>query len=250
MRVLISTMLLSGTLLLADATVEQAVNNVVKSNAKGAQTQLRINQLDEEKRRAFDEYLLVEQELKEQRLYNAQLRQITAHQSEEIPRLKKELQDVEVTKKRILPLMYEMVTTLKKLVQLDTPFLKDERTKCVEHLEQYLVNPDISLSEQYRIIVQSYKIEYNYARTLEVYRAELHTESSEHQSVDFLRVGRVGFYYQSLDGSQSAIYNPQTQQWVVLDARYNALLKQAIRIARKKVAPDFLTLPLISKKEK
>lgn len=238
----------SATLLLAEPAIDSMVNTMADANKKSAQTQEKIDAYAQQSETLYDTYLMVEKELEEQRIYNKQLELITTTQRNEIPKLQQQLQDLEVTKKKIIPLMFEMVETLEKLVQADTPFLIKERMGRVENLKSYLSNPDISLSEQYRMILESYKIEYNYARTLEVYRSEVDSEAHAGKTVDFLRVGRVGLYYQSLDRKESAIYNLATHQWMMLDPAYNEDLLYAIKMAGKKVAPDFLSLPVLSAK--
>ncbi|MEA3370178.1 MAG: DUF3450 domain-containing protein [Campylobacterota bacterium] len=222
------------------AQVDGMLGAVENTHAKSASSQKKIDSYADQSETLFDQYTKVERELEEQRLYNRQLEMIIETQKGEIPKLKQQLEKIEVTQKKIIPLMFEMVETLDKLVAIDTPFLQEERTQRVSNLKSFMANPDISLGEQFRMITQSYKIEYGYARTLEVYRSKL-----EDKTVDFIRVGRLGLYYQTLDLQECGIYDAKNKTWVKLESTYNEHIRKAIRMARKKIAPDFLTFPVI-----
>lgn len=226
--------------------VDSMLDKVSNTNKNSISSQIKINSYSEKSEKLYDEYALLSKQLNEQKLYNKRLSLFVSTQNNEIPKLQKQLTEIVQTHKKIIPLMFEMVETLDKLLQADSPFLTNERTRRIENLKSYLSNSDIEMSQQYRMIMEAYKTEYGYARTLEVYRAQL--DSDDSKTVDFLRVGRFALYYQSLDRQESAIYNLETQQWIILEESYNHNISKAIKMARKKVAPDFLTLPILSAK--
>jgi hypothetical protein len=248
MKYSILAILISQALLFGATSVDSIVKEVENTNTKSAAVQKKIDTYVQQSETLYDEYMQLKKELESQQLYNKQLELITTTQKEKIPLLEQQLLEIEVTQKKILPLMFEMVETLDTFVQVDTPFLYKERQQRVANLKSHLSNPDMTLSEQFRMIFQSYKLEYNYARTLEVYRSELDPDDAQSKTVDFLRIGRVGLYYQTLDRSQSAVYNLKDKKWVVLDESYNSAILKAIKMARKKMAPDFLTLPILVSK--
>ena len=199
---LISTLLILSTLLNADK-VNHLIEKISKTNSIEASTQKTINSYSNETEKLFDEYMRLNKEWNQQKLYNKQLELFVHTQKQEIPKLQNQLKEIVQTHKKIIPLMFEMVDTLDKLVEVDTPFLKDERAKRVNNLKSYLANPSITISEQFRMIIESYNIEYSYARTLEVYRSKFN--ENDLKTVDFLRVGRFALYYQSLDLQESGI---------------------------------------------
>jgi len=244
-KTVISTLLLFSTLLSA-SSIDKMVDEVGSANKNGANTQKKINVYVDESDKLFDEYSLLSKELNEQKLYNKQLELFVSTQKKEIPKLQTQLKEIVQTHKKIIPLMFEMVNTMDKLVAVDSPFLHNERTQRVNNLKSYLSNSDITMSEQFRMIMDSYKIEYSYARTLEVYRSKFNEGDSK--TVDFLRVGRFAFYYQSLDLQESGIYDLDNKRWITLEKKYNQDITKAIKMARKKIAPDFLTLPILSAK--
>lgn len=239
----------SVTLLVASANVDKVMKSNEVGNKTGALIQKNINKIANQTDSLYEEFLNVKKELDEQKSYNKQLKLITDTQSQQIPKLKRQLKDLEETKKKIIPLMFEMVDTLDKFIHMDIPFLTEERNQRIKNLKSYLSNPDISISETYRAIMSSYKIEYNYARTIGVYRTQLDPANKNSPIVDFLRVGRVGLYYQTLDKKKSAVYDLNLKRWVSLDESYNSKIDNAISIARKKHTPDFFTLPILRKKD-
>lgn len=230
--------------------VDNMLENKIDANKNSQLSQKKIDGYSEKYENLYNEYLRVNKELEEQTIYNKQLSLITDKQKEEIPRLEQQIKGLEVTNKKIVPLMFEMVDKLDDFVSIDTVFLEHERKERVKKLKDYLSNPDMNTAEQFRAILESYKVEYSYARTLEVYRSELSDSDTTGKTVDFLRVGRLALYYQTLDGLQSGYYDLQSRKWIVLEKKYNELINKAIKMARKKISPDFLTLPIMSAKDK
>ena len=249
MKKQVALFIATASLLCASNGVEKIVKNVQTANSKSKIIQKKINTYSDKSQSLYDKYLSIKKELDEQKIYNHQLKLITDTQTKQIPKLKQQLKDIEITQKKIIPLMFEMTDTLDKFVKIDTPFLYKERTSRVKNLKNYLANPDISISEQFTMVLNSYKIEYNYARTLEVYRSQINPEDDNSQTVDFLRIGRLSFYYQSLDKKESAVYDLKSHSWVKLDESYNENISKAIKIARKKLSPDFLSLPILANKD-
>ena len=63
--------------------------------------------------------------------------------------------------------------------------------------------------------------------------------------LDFLRIGRVSFLYQSVDGGVSGVWNQKTRSWENADDNRNGI-KAGLKIAKKQVAPDLVILPVDS----
>ncbi len=228
------------------SSIDKMLSDVNNANKDSISSQKKVNKYANESEKIFDEYSRLSKELDEQNSYNKQIELFIQTQNNEIPKLKNQLKEITQTHKRIIPLMLDMLSTLDKFIEIDTPFLYEERLLRINNLKTYLANSDISISEQYRMIMDSYKIEYSYARSIEVYRDKLSNEDT--RSVDFLRIGRAAFYYQSLNLQESGLYDFQNKKWIILDKKYNQDISKAIRMARKKIAPDFLTLPILSAK--
>jgi hypothetical protein len=151
----------------------------------------------------------------------------------------RDIEKIEHTHKNIYPLMQNMIASLEKFISIDTPFLIEERTKRVQKLKDNMKRADITVSDKYRQVLEAYKIEYDYARTIEAYKGDL-----DGKVVQFLRIGRVGLFYQTLDFKDSGVYDTKKKKFVELDSSYNSQILNAIKIASKQLAPDLLILPL------
>ena len=119
----------------------------------------------------------------------------------------------------------------------------DERRQRIAQLRELLHQPDASLADKYRRVMEAYQIETDYGRTLEAYRATLATGTGE-RSVDFLRIGRMVLLYRSLDGADAGVWDPRAQSWQILPQQYQSALKQGFRVARKQTTPELLVLPV------
>ena len=126
--------------------VDTMLTKVSQTNKKSSASQKKINSVSDTSQKVYDEYTLINKELHEQKLYNKRLELFVATQNKEIPKLQNQLKEVVQTHKKIIPLMFEMVATLDKLLLLDTPFLIAERTQRIENLKSYLANSDIEMS--------------------------------------------------------------------------------------------------------
>ena len=220
--------------------LDESAKIITNSNQQTQVTQRSIEELDDATREMYEEYKDVLSNLESQRNYNNQLREIISSQEGEKKLLVNDIKKIEHTQKNIIPLMHMMMDWLDRLVQVDTPFLVDERTKRVENLKANLKRADLSTSDKFRQVLEAYKIENDYANTIESYQAKL-----DERVVEFLRVGRVGLYYQTLDFEEVGMYDSINKKFITLDSSYNKQINQAIRISKKQLAPDLLILPLI-----
>jgi hypothetical protein len=107
---------------------------------------------------------------------------------------------------------------------------------------------DVTIGEKYRRMLEAYQIEMDYSRTIEASRGELQTGGGT-RTVDFLRIGRIGLYYLTLDRREVGHWNPANDAWEVLPSRYKLPIRNGLRIARKQTAPDLLRLPVPAPQE-
>ena len=99
---------------------------------------------------------------------------------------------------------------------------------------------DVSLAEKYRRVLEAYQVETEYGRTIEAYQDDLILED-ETRTVNFLRIGRVGLYYLTLDGQEAGAWN---EGWQSLDDSYRQAIDKGLKVAKKQLPPDLLVLPL------
>lgn len=208
-----------------------------------AGSQKRIDQLDDETVTLLSEYHTELERLQDLRTYNANMRKMRASQEAEKVRLSLELEEIEVVRRELLPLMVEMIDVLARFIELDQPMLMAERQARLQSLQDNLGRSDVALGEKYRRIIEAYQIEAEYGQNIEAYEGTLALDGRE-LTVDFLRVGRLALYYVSLDRSEGGLWHPLERSWYNLDARHLDLLDFALRVARKQAPPNLMPLPL------
>jgi hypothetical protein len=142
-----------------------------------------------------------------------------------------------------MPLMTRMLEVLQQFVALDTPFLASERKQRIEELGRMMDRSDVALGEKYRRLMEAYQIEADYGRTIEAYRGDLPGKDTA-RAVDFLRFGRVGLYYLTLDRHEVGYWDARAKAWATLPIEYRNDIEHGLRIARKQAAPDLLKLPV------
>ncbi len=184
-------------------------------------------------------------ELESLRRYDDHLERMVQEQANSISQLEHQLEDVAVTQREIVPLMTRMVQSLSRFIEFDLPFLIEERRQRAAGLAEIIDSPAISVAEKYRRILEAYRIEVEYGRSVEAYRDSLATPEGE-RTVEFLRVGRVVFIYRTLDGAETGIWDRKAGTWSKLPDDYQLALNKAFRVARKQAAPDLLQLPVFS----
>jgi len=165
-------------------------------------------------------------------------------QAEEIEILQTSITDVAVIERQILPLLARMLDSLEQFVGLDMPFLPDERTERVSRLRELLSRSDVTVAEKARRVFEAYQIEMDYGRTIEAYRAKLAVDGGTFDA-DFLRIGRVALMYRTVGDERLGFWNGDT--WEVLpNSPYRRLMEQGLKVARQEVAPELLTMPLVT----
>lgn len=215
----------------------------LEKQKKAQRSQQRVEKLDDQAQQMLDEFREASLELENIRAYHNQLAKIVQSQEQEKNELEQQMLELEITQRNITPLMLRMLEVLEQFVELDAPFLQQERSLRVSHLKQMMDRSDVTLGEKFRRLLEAYMVETDYGRTIEAYSGDLKREDSNH-TVDFLRLGRLGLYYLTLDESEAGFWNKQEQRWQVLDDRYRSAIAQGLRIAKKQAAPDLLQLPV------
>lgn len=228
---------------LSAAPVKESLDIVADTNRNAAESQERIDQLSNQTRALLEEYRRLKEGTEYQAAYTRELEQVERGQNEKIEELHRQIEDAQITRQRIVPLMRSMADALEQFVVLDLPFHQEERVNSVLLLKRRLYQPDLSVSEKFRMLMEAYQLEYDYGNNLEAWRGRLLWEGEE-LSVEYLRVGRVALYFQSLDGSLSGYWN-RGDTWIALDSEYNRDLAKALRVAKNLVAPQLVQLPLL-----
>ncbi len=223
------------------------VDNVISASEEKTRlsqaSQDRIDQINNEIQQRLADYRSVIKEIDGLKVYNRQMEKQISNQGIEIRDLSESIDSVTVIERQIMPLMLRMIAALKQFVDLDVPFLEEEREERVANLEELMDVSDVAISEKFRSVIEAYQTENEYGRTIETYKGEL-TFDDGVREVEFLKIGRVGLYYQTMDGEDSGIYDKDSEEFVPLDDKYRSQILQGLRIAKKQSAPDLLRLPI------
>lgn len=207
---------------------------------EAARAQEQIDRIAIETESMLDQYRRVLTETESLRAYNDLLERTIENQEGEIGRIEDQLETLEQTQRDVVPLMIEMAEALPRLVRADVPFRLEQRMNRAEALVEALDRADVTTSEKFRRILEAYLNEMELGRTTEGYQGRL----PDGQQVDFLRVGRTLLFYQSLDGSETGWWNPGLRTFEPLEDRYRRPVADGLAIARNRVAPDLVRLPV------
>ena len=241
-------LLVFGTMVLATiapavAQLDQAKSTELQNAQEGAAAQATIERLDDEKEATEIDYRATIEQLDNLRQYNEQLRGLIQAQEDEKISIREQIERITGVERDIVPLMFQMLETLEQFVELDVPFLIDERERRVGSLRALMTQADATNAEKYRRILEAYQIENDYGRTIEAYEGNI-GDGEEAKKVTFLKIGRVAFLYQTLDGSQSYVWDQDIKEWVELGGSYDTPVTVAIRMAREQIPPDLIFIPV------
>ncbi|MGK7296529.1 MAG: DUF3450 domain-containing protein [Candidatus Wenzhouxiangella sp. M2_3B_020] len=231
-------------LVLAQPASAQVLDRSIQTEGQiarsAAQVQAQINQVADETESLVSDYRVVLGEIDSLRIYNDMLQETVDSQEQEIQNINDQLENLEQTNRDVVPLMIEMAETLPQLVRADVPFRVEERMNRAEALIDALDRADVTTSEKFRRILEAYQSEIELGRTTEGYRGQL----PDGQRVDFLRIGRTLLFYQSLDGTETGWWNPNTRSFEQLGDQYRLPVSDGLAIAQNQVAPDLVRLPV------
>jgi non-canonical (house-cleaning) NTP pyrophosphatase len=232
---------------LANQTFDAASNVIGQADRNGAKSQQRINQLDDNTRALLDETRKALAKAEQLALYNAQMATIIANQEAELESIQAQISTIDETEEGVLPLMQLMVEQLTVDINAGAPFLSNERKTRVAILTDMLGRADVSVSEKFRRVLEALQIEVDYGRTIEAYSQKENTDNSPGMvtAYNFLRIGRIALYRQTLDGNQAWLwFNDEWQPLGNVSGSANNQISLARRVAEQTVAPQLITLPL------
>ena len=63
-------------------------------------------------------------------------------------------------------------------------------------------------------------------------------------TVDYFRIGRLGWYYRSANGKETGYWNKFEDRWIHTNGKLNDEIKLALDIANRQTPPNFITLPV------
>ena len=239
--ILASIVAISATVQAND--LNKVIDKSSEINQSAAQSQTKIDKIADSMQGRLQQFKTLNKEIDGLTVYNAQLSKQLSNQINEMEAINQSMDQVSIIERQITPLMLRMITGLEQFVALDVPFLTDEREKRIASLKDMMNRADINSSEKFRRVLEAYQVEVDYGRTIEAYTALLNVDGKERE-VDFLRIGRLELIYLTRDGKQAGTWDANSKQFVALDDSTISQISKGLRIARKQLAPDMLTLPV------
>ncbi len=182
-------------------------------------------------------------------MYNKLLAGQLEDQDNEISTLNHSINNATLIERQIMPLLVRMVDALENFVEVDMPFLQDERKRRVEKLKHLLTQAEFTTSEKTRRVFEAYQIENEFGYTIESYKGEVELDSGKF-AVEFLRIGRLSLMYRDLTGERVGHWDKQLAQWKSLtEQQYLRHIGKGLRIAKEEISPELITIPLFAKME-
>jgi len=235
-------MLMTASIVSA-ATLDDNVKAMQDTNAEAGAVQKNIANLQSQTQAMVEEYKRLTATVDYQDQYTQEIQDRLAAQDKELASLREQVASRQTTQQRIVPLMRSMSDALEQFVALDLPFHQEERLARAIKVKQELASSTVSLQDKYRVLLEAFQQELEFGRGIEAWRGDLKL-GEETLTVEFLRLGRTAFYFQSMDGQRSGYWDRAYKQWVEVPREYNEDIKHGLRIARNQQAPQLLALPM------
>lgn len=231
--------LVSGTLLASEQALAQAAESVEAQQTQAA-LQEQIDAADEQTREQLEELRRLERETRQLKADNASLTGRLTEEAERQQRLATALDTLEETRAALPVIEQNMSAQLSQWIERDLPFLREERLARVERQPDEQGQNTI---ERINGLLEAWRVELDYGQEMDSWRGRLRQDDRERE-VDFLRIGRIGFYYLTPDGREGGVWDAESGAWQPLEDEYLREVRSGLRMAEDQRAPDLLTLPL------
>ena len=235
--------LLGGTALAQDPTAPVIAEEAqrITENQKAQKQVDRVHEQTMDLASQYQNKLKIVDGLK---VYNALLQKQLDAQDREVATLKSSIANATVIERQMVPLMIRMLDGLEEFIDLDVPFLREEREERVANLRALMERADLTVAEKSRRVFEAYQIENDYGRTLEAYKGKLDLGDRSYD-VDFLRIGRIALLYRSVGNDRFGHWDTTSKQWVETDqSQFKRNVDKGLRVARQEMAPELFTVPV------
>ena len=245
-RRLTAGLLATAVIAISGSVFAQTVDQILEADQRrlnlAQQSQERINTVVEGTRSLEDQYRAINKEIDGLKVYNRLMNAQVEGQTATLEDIGLSMDQVDVINRQIFPLMERMIDGLEQSVNLDVPFLLEERQGRVADLKGIMERSDVSVAEKFRKVMEAYQIENEFGWTSEFYTQTL-TIDDVTRSFNMLRIGRIGLYFQSDDAKVTGRYDIANRQFVIDDSARNEIRK-GLRMARQLIAPELINIPV------
>lgn len=225
-----------------------ALNEREAAHAAAIASQQRIDLAGEEMESSVPERRAALDQIADLRVYNGELQALLADQGKELSSLERRLSGVAIAGEQTPSLIMRMIEALERFLAQDIPFLSEERKERLQRLKRLVKRPDIAPQEKYRSVLETYRIELDYGRTIQAYSGQRRVKGDS-RLVDFLRIGRLALFYASPDGDETGYWDRSAGGWRSLPQEYQQAVRLGLRMARKEIPPDFIKLPIVTARQ-
>jgi hypothetical protein len=245
----VSIAVIASSLIAASGGVfAQSVDQILQAQDRrldlAQQSQERINSIVEGTRSLEDQYRSINKEIDGLKVYNRLMVAQTSGQQAVLEDISLSMDQVDVINRQIFPLMERMIDGLEQSINLDVPFLMDERTGRIDVLKDIMERSDVSVAEKFRKVMEAFQIENDYGTSSEWYRQSITLDGgATNRDYNVLRIGRVGLYFQSDDTRITGRWDAAAGDWVEDDSARNEIRK-GLRMAKQLIAPELIILPV------
>ncbi len=224
----------------------------VEAQQRQAKLQARIDAADDQTRQALRELRRVRREASRLEAYDEELARQVERQARAIGKRERSVAQLADAGERLPVLTRRLVERLQALVEADMPFLRDEREARLASLQQMLDGAELSVADKLDRVLAAWRTELGYGREVDAWHGPLYPSDAQPdtasegapRAVDYLRVGRVGWYYLTPNGEQGGVWQADAHRWQPLDGDARREVRKGLRIAREERAPAMLDLPL------
>lgn len=239
-------------LFLSGANAEDSTDKIIESGKirldGNQKSQVEIDDIYLKTRNLLEDYHSLLKVVDGLKTYNKILAKQLDNQDQEIATLEESIANAAVIERQILPLLDRMLDALKAYIQADVPFLYDERIARLENLGRLMFMSELSNAEKTRRVFEAFQIENDFGNTIESYKGTLELGDSAFD-VDYLRVGRVAFMYRTVGSDRYGYWDKDSQAWKEMrESLYKRNIDKGIKMARQEMAPELLTIPIVSKR--
>jgi len=222
---------------------EGLVEKSVEVQQNQAQLQQKIDAADDATREALRELRRVEREAQRLEAYNDELARQVDEQGKAVERRQRAVEQLANAEQRLPVLTRQLAARLERLVAADMPFLYDQRQARLASLNRMLDSGELSAADKLDRVLAAWRAELDYGREVDAWQGSLKTQGDSLE-VDYLRLGRLGWYYLTPDGQQGGVWRSKEQAWQALDDEALGEVRKGLRIAREERVPAMLDLPL------
>jgi hypothetical protein len=222
--------------------LDRAIATGEEATRRAEQVQQQINQLDDERSDMVGEFRTLLQRKTAAELYARQQAAAVESQEREIASLTDQLSRVDEITSQTVPMLETLIDDLDAFIDADLPFRLEERKDRIARLRDYLVDPNVSVTERYRQIMDAYTSEMEVGRKTDTWKETIQVEDKD-VTVDMVLFGRVALVYMDPTGRYAKRYDRETSSWVDLENRYKPEIEKAIRIIQGKRTQDVMYVP-------